>query len=90
MKENKVCSMDTAPGEVIHMDQNGAVKFPAEYLPEVLERVKRIAAFDEKRQCAIPFPRCICHIYHHGKDPPQGIFGTLRGFFIVRYFLSRP
>lgn len=48
-----LCSMDAAPGEVIHMDQNGAVKFPAEYLPEVLERVKRIAACDEKRQNAI-------------------------------------
>ena len=53
MKENKVCPMDTAPGEVIHMDQNGAVKFPVEYLPDVLERVKRIAAYDEKRQSAI-------------------------------------
>ena len=26
---------------------------PGNYLPEVLERVKRIAAFDEKRQIAI-------------------------------------
>lgn len=44
-----LCSMDVAPLEVIHMDQNGAVKFPASRLPDVLERVKRIAAFDAER-----------------------------------------
>lgn len=45
-----ICSMDVSPLEVIHMDQNGAVKFPAEYLPEVLERVLRIAKYDAERQ----------------------------------------
>ena len=45
-----LCSMDVAPGEVIHMDENGAVKFPAKYLPEILERVKKIAARDLARQ----------------------------------------
>lgn len=45
-----LCSMDVAPGDVIHMDENGAVKFPAKYLPEVLERCKRIAAKDAKKQ----------------------------------------
>ncbi len=45
-----LCSMDVMPGDVIHMDENGAVKFPAKYLPEVLERCKRIAAKDAKRQ----------------------------------------
>lgn len=45
-----LCSMDVAPGEVIHMDENGAVKFPAKYLPEVLERCKRIAAKDAEKQ----------------------------------------
>ena len=29
--------LDVAPGEVIHMDENGAVKFPAEKAPQVLE-----------------------------------------------------
>ena len=48
-----LCSMDVSPGEVIHMDQNGAVKFPARYLPDVLTRVRRIAASDEKRQSAM-------------------------------------
>ena len=48
-----LCSMDVAPGEVIHMDRNGCVKFPAKYLPEVLERVKRIAAGDAEKQSRI-------------------------------------
>jgi 4-hydroxy-4-methyl-2-oxoglutarate aldolase len=37
-----VAGMDVAPGEIIHMDENGAVKFPAEYLAEVLDRVTRL------------------------------------------------
>jgi len=45
-----LCSMDVAPLEVIHMDINGAVKFPADRLSDVLERVRRIAAYDENRQ----------------------------------------
>jgi regulator of RNase E activity RraA len=34
--------MDVAPGEVIHMDENGAVKFPADRLDEVLENVRAL------------------------------------------------
>ncbi len=45
-----LCSMDVAPGEVIHMDRNGCVKFPANYLPEVLERVKTITKKDAEKQ----------------------------------------
>lgn len=48
-----LCSMDLAPGEVIHMDENGAVKFSAKYLPDVLERCKRISENDAKRQAQI-------------------------------------
>ena len=32
-----VAGMDVEPGEIIHMDENGAVKFPRKYLKEVLE-----------------------------------------------------
>lgn len=48
-----LCSMDIAPGEVIHMDENGAVKFPAECLPQVLENCEKIAAKDIFRQAEI-------------------------------------
>jgi regulator of RNase E activity RraA len=39
-----ICGMDVCPGEVIHMDENGAVKFPREVLPKVLELVKKLLA----------------------------------------------
>lgn len=37
-----VAGMDVAPGEIIHMDENGAVKFPAQYLAAVLDRVTKL------------------------------------------------
>jgi 4-hydroxy-4-methyl-2-oxoglutarate aldolase len=45
-----VCGMDVAPGEIIHMDENGAVKFPAEYLDEVTERATKLQQLESKRQ----------------------------------------
>jgi 4-hydroxy-4-methyl-2-oxoglutarate aldolase len=35
-----VGGMDVAPGELIHMDENGAVKFPADKAPQVLANAK--------------------------------------------------
>lgn len=37
-----VAGMDVAPGEIIHMDENGAVKFPAKYLAQVLDLVTKL------------------------------------------------
>ena len=37
-----VCSMDVAPGEIIHMDENGAVKFPADRLEDVARLAERL------------------------------------------------
>jgi len=37
-----VASMDVAPGEIIHMDENGAVKFPADKLEAVLENARAL------------------------------------------------
>jgi len=37
-----VCGMDVAPGEIIHMDENGACKFPADKLAAVLENVRKL------------------------------------------------
>jgi regulator of RNase E activity RraA len=42
--------MDVSPGEIIHMDCNGAVKFPAKYIEEVNKRVKTIVAIEARRQ----------------------------------------
>lgn len=45
-----ICGMDVAPGEIIHMDENGAVKFPREYLPEVAERCKKLNEHEIRKQ----------------------------------------
>ena len=37
-----VAGMDVAPGELIHMDENGACKFPADRAEEVLHNVKAL------------------------------------------------
>jgi regulator of RNase E activity RraA len=42
--------MDVAPGEIIHMDENGAVKFPAEHLDDVLENVRALEEREEGLQ----------------------------------------
>ena len=42
-----VGGMDVSPGEIVHMDENGACKFPADKLEEVVTRLK-ILARDEK------------------------------------------
>ena len=34
--------MDVAPGEIIHMDENGACKFPADCAEKVLENVIKL------------------------------------------------
>jgi len=38
-----VAGMDVAPGEIIHMDENGACKFPAGRLAEVYKNVQELA-----------------------------------------------
>lgn len=37
-----VGGMDVAPGDLIHMDENGAVKFPADKADQVLENARRM------------------------------------------------
>lgn len=38
-----VCSMDVCPGEIIHMDENGACKFPASRIEEVVALCEKLA-----------------------------------------------
>jgi regulator of RNase E activity RraA len=44
-----ICGMDICPGDLIHMDENGAVKFPADQLENVYNYSCRLAAIEEKR-----------------------------------------
>jgi regulator of RNase E activity RraA len=44
-----IAGMDVAPGEIIHMDENGAVKFPADKLEEVLTNVRKLRDQEAER-----------------------------------------
>ena len=44
-----IAEMDVSPGEIIHMDENGAVKFPADRLEDVLINVQKLHEIEEAR-----------------------------------------
>jgi regulator of RNase E activity RraA len=48
-----VGGMDVAPGELIHMDENGAVKFPADKLEAVLTNVRKLRDVEAERMGAL-------------------------------------
>ncbi len=45
----RVGGMDVAPGEIVHMDENGACKFPADRAGQVLANAKALQAEEEER-----------------------------------------
>lgn len=45
-----VAGMDVAPGEIIHMDENGACKFPAERMADVLRNVEQLVKDEETQR----------------------------------------
>ncbi|MBA7590303.1 hypothetical protein ES708_32418 [subsurface metagenome] len=48
-----VGGMDVAPGEIIHMDENGACKFPADKMEAVVTNIKALAKEEEARMAAL-------------------------------------
>lgn len=44
-----VAGMDVSPGEIIHMDENGACKFPADRLQAVLDNARALQAEEGER-----------------------------------------
>jgi regulator of RNase E activity RraA len=48
-----VAGMDVAPGDVIHMDENGACKFPADKLAAVLTNVRKLRDEEAARMGAL-------------------------------------
>ena len=44
-----LAGMDVAPGEIIHMDENGACKFPADKLEAVLTNVRALRDEESER-----------------------------------------
>ena len=49
----EICGMDVCPGEIIHMDENGAVKFPRAYLREILERCRLLSREEEEKMAML-------------------------------------
>jgi 4-hydroxy-4-methyl-2-oxoglutarate aldolase len=45
----RMSGMDIAPGEIIHMDENGAVKFPADRLEEVVSNAQALLAEEDAK-----------------------------------------
>jgi regulator of RNase E activity RraA len=48
-----VAGMDVSPGEIVHMDENGACKFPADKLQQVAAQLKVIRKEEEERITAL-------------------------------------
>ncbi len=48
-----VAGMDVSPGEIIHMDETGACKFPADKIGAVLENVTALQKEEEKTISAL-------------------------------------
>ena len=44
-----VGGMDVCPGEIVHMDENGAVKFPADKMAAILENVQALQKEEAER-----------------------------------------
>ena len=44
-----ISGMDVAPGEIVHMDENGAVKFPADRLEAVVTNGKALLEKEDDR-----------------------------------------
>lgn len=45
-----VCGMSVCPGEIIHMDENGAVKFPSDHLEEVIRLSEKLHKYEQEKQ----------------------------------------
>jgi 4-hydroxy-4-methyl-2-oxoglutarate aldolase len=48
-----VAGMDVAPGDIIHMDENGAVKFPSDRVEAVLKNVRKLRDVEAERMGAL-------------------------------------
>ena len=44
-----VAAMNVAPGDIVHMDENGAVKFPADKLADICRNIDVFAAKEQER-----------------------------------------
>ncbi len=54
-----VGGMDVAPGDLIHMDENGAVKFPAVHAPAIVKNSRAMLDDEARRSCCCARPRAL-------------------------------
>ena len=57
-----VAGMDVSPGEIIHMDENGACKFPAAKMQDVLDNVRALQEEEEARMSALQKARSAAEV----------------------------
>jgi len=57
-----VGGMDVAPGELIHMDENGACKFPADKLEDVLTNVRALQKEEATRMNALQNAKSVAEL----------------------------
>ena len=57
-----VAGMDVAPGEIIHMDENGACKFPADKLEAVLTNVRALLEDEDVRLAAMQKAKTVAEV----------------------------
>jgi regulator of RNase E activity RraA len=57
-----VAGMDVIPGDIIHMDENGACKFPADKLADVCNNIDAFIKVEEERVKAMKAAKTIAEI----------------------------
>ena len=57
-----VAGMDVTPGEIIHMDENGACKFPADKLADVCNNIEGFLKAEERKIKALQAAKSIAEI----------------------------
>jgi len=58
----RIAGMDVAPGEIIHIDENGAVKFPADRLEEVVHHARLLLDEENERVGALMKARGVAEV----------------------------
>ncbi len=46
----EVCGMMVAPGDVVHMDESGAVRFPADKVDQVADMCEKLQNYEQEKQ----------------------------------------
>ena len=68
--EVTIAGMDAGPGDIIHMDENGACKFPASRLHDVLVNSKQLQREEEERMTRLKSATTAKQVRHILEDLP--------------------